>query len=343
MITPEVRKVVLSHLDAGHSVPEIYPIFKGIMSKRTLYSIASDYQKGIMKTSKAPQKNRSKKVTPNIVKRMTRCLTTGRAHYSYRSVAKLLNVSEGTVRYHAKLRGINCYKKQRQNLIPKLQREKRRLCCMRIRKKYRTSDLPKLLFADECYVVVGKNFNHQNERCYGKELDLIPDHKKFREFPKTSLCAMIFGTVSSGGRSKLIVLKSGFRLNQHTYKEECLKPLLRSLPSNLDPATTIFWQDKAPCHIAAPVQAFLGKKLPCFVRKDDVPPGSPDLNPLDFCIWSLLKERLNKYGLITNFEKLAKILKKEWRAIPQKVIRDSCDSWLRRVRKVENAGGGHIE
>src|SRR5208282_3452796 len=100
---------------------------------------------------------------------------------------------------------------------------------------------------------VGKYFNHQNERCYGKKFEFIPDWKKFRELPKSPLSAMIFGAVLRDGRFKLMVLKSGFRLNQHMYKEKCLIPLQKNVSYNLDPKTTIFYQDKAPCHHAAQV------------------------------------------------------------------------------------------
>jgi len=158
------------------------------------------------------------------------------------------------------------------------------------------------MFVDECYIVVGQYFNHQNERCYGYSLELIRDEKKFCEFPKTSLCAMVFGGVSRDGRSPLTVLKSGFRLKQDTYRDSCLIPLQENLPDNLDANSTIFWQDKAPCHAAGRVQKFLEETFSCFVRNDKIPPNSPDLNPLDYCIWSLLKERLNKYGLITSFD-----------------------------------------
>jgi hypothetical protein len=37
------------------------------------------------------------------------------------------------------------------------------------------------------------------------------------------------GAMFRGGRSSLVVLKSGFSLNQFTYKDECLEPLLESL------------------------------------------------------------------------------------------------------------------
>lgn len=144
---------------------------------------------------------------------------------------------------------------------------------------------------------------------------------------------MIFGGVSREGRTTLIVLPSGFRINQTTYREECLEPMKECLPDDLDSLTTIFLQDKAPCHRAASVQEYLKINFPCFVPFDKWPPNSPDLNVLDYCIWNLLKEAMNKYGLIPNFGKLKALLIKEWAAIPQEAIRASVDSWLTRVRE----------
>ena len=61
---------------------------------------------------------------------------------------------------------------------------------------------------------------------------------------------------------------------------------------------------------------FLNANLPRYVPKSDIPPNSPALNPLDYCIWNALKEGLNKLGLIQNIDRLNEILKREWEAIP---------------------------
>ncbi|OWA54814.1 hypothetical protein BV898_19208 [Hypsibius exemplaris] len=155
---------------------------------------------------------------------------------------------------------------------------------MNLRKTIRMSDVPNMLFLDECYICVGKYFNYQNERCYGYLLETISDGKKFKQFPKTALCAMVFGAVSFSGRSPLVVLNSGFSLNQHTHKDSCLKPMLEDLPYGLEANSAILYQDKAPCHAAATVQAFLKEKMPCFIPNADIPPNSPDFNPLDYCV-----------------------------------------------------------
>jgi hypothetical protein len=173
-------------------------------------------------------------------------------------------------------------------------------------------------------------------------LELIRDEKRFREFPKTALCAMNFGAVSRGGRSPLTVSKSDSSLNQYTYKEECLIPMLQNLPHSMIAKTGISYQDKTPCHAARTFQSFLEEEMPCLVRNGDIP-NSSDLNVLDYSICSYLKERLNKHGLISSFNRLKKILQEEWEAIPQQLIQDSIDSWLSRLRKVEKARGGHIK
>lgn len=156
------------------------------------------------------------------------------------------------------------------------------------------------MFLDECYVTVKKHFSHQSERAYGEVFSLIPEWKKLRELPKTPLSAMVFAGIVRDRRTPLVILPSGFRLNAVTYRDECLIPLQEGLPDGIDPLRTILVQDKAPCHRAKLMQEHLRKNFPRHIPFDRWPPNSPDLNALDYCVSSLLKEELNKYDLITN-------------------------------------------
>ncbi|OQV15810.1 hypothetical protein BV898_10062 [Hypsibius exemplaris] len=131
--------------------------------------------------------------------------------------------------------------------------------------------------------------------------------------------------------------------NQHTYKDNCLKPMLDNLPYRLKANSAILYRDKAPCLAAGTVQASLEEEMSCFIWNPDIPPNSPDLNPLNYFMWSLRKERVNKHALISSFDRLAKILKDEWEAISQQVIQDSINSWMSRVRKMKKSRGSHIE
>ncbi|OQV25991.1 hypothetical protein BV898_00126 [Hypsibius exemplaris] len=98
--------------------------------------------------------------------------------------------------------------------------------------------------------------------------------------------------------------------NQHTYKDNCLKPMLENLPYGVEANSAILFQDEAPCLAAGTIQR---------------------------------KERVNKHGLISSFDRLAKILKDKWEAISHQAIQDSIDSWMSRIRKVEKIRGSHIE
>ena len=65
----------------------------------------------------------------------------------------------------------------------------------------------------------------------------------------------------------------------------------RLLPSLVDDCTLlllsgyIFQQDGAPTHTARATQNWRQTNCPDFIAKDQWPPNSPDLNPLDYCVW----------------------------------------------------------
>ena len=72
------------------------------------------------------------------------------------------------------------------------------------------------------------------------------------------------------------------------------------------------------------------------------PPSSPDLNPLDFSFWSMLKkDSCRSEKLSVNH--LKKSLQKAWADIPQKKIRAAVEAFRSRLEKVNDANGGQIE
>ena len=79
-----------------------------------------------------------------------------------------------------------------------------------------------------------------------------------------------------------------------------------------------------------------------FWSKKMWPPGSPDLNPLDFNIWSILEaEACAKIHDIVEGLKVS--LKKAWGEIPQEKLCISVESFRGRLERVVKAKGGHIE
>ena len=72
------------------------------------------------------------------------------------------------------------------------------------------------------------------------------------------------------------------------------------------------------------------------------PPASPDLNPLDFNIWSILEAEACAKTHDT-VEGLKVFLKKAWAKIPQKKFWVSVEGFRGRLERIVKAKEGHIE
>ncbi|GAV09029.1 hypothetical protein RvY_18633 [Ramazzottius varieornatus] len=323
MLPVEVQKLIVAHYQAGKRITEIHSIDWRL----------SDWSEA---SEEAPEERK------DALNRAIRNLTEAAQQNSIRGQARKQGIDRSAMSREMKKRGIKVYRKVIRPFITEAQKVARKRCAQRFWKRYRKSDIPNFVFVDECYVLVGEYFNSQQERCYGKSFELIPD-SKHKRLQKSPLKAMICGGVWRDGRTRLIVLPSGLKINQATYQDRCLKPMLCDLKDKLDPREVIFYQGKAPCHVAKTTQSYLEANLPSFIRKNDTPPNSPDLDPLDYGIWSALKARLGKHKIIQNFEQLKKVLIKEWKALPEELIRDTVDSWLGRCRAVENSDGNYVD
>ncbi|CAJ0950349.1 unnamed protein product, partial [Mesorhabditis belari] len=78
-------------------------------------------------------------------------------------------------------------------------------------------------------------------------------------------------------------------------------------------------QDDAPAHKAKKTQEWCRNNLPDFIRANEWPANSPDLNVMDFCVWAILEQKActTKHA---NVESLKKALKKAWAEIPQTAV-----------------------
>ena len=94
---------------------------------------------------------------------------------------------------------------------------------------------------------------------------------------------MVWGIISGDGVGPLVRLQG--KVNAGVYKQlvkDHVLPVLR----NLTKQPSIFMQDNAPCHKAMVVMNFLNAEN---VTVMDLPPQSPDLNPIEN-VWKSLGE-----------------------------------------------------
>lgn len=339
MLDEAYVNLILSLFKQGKSKAEIARILTGYCSLSTVKRVLQNPDGYVNRNwNRGPPS----KVNGIMGRRVIFGLVHAKRNMSIRKIAKKEQIHKITVRSFLKKKKIKVFKRVKRFFIRKDHAARRRSCCRLLLKKVRKTDLGWFAFADECYVIDGDHTNVQNDRCYGKDFDLIPEHRKFLDAPKSPLKAMVFGAIWKGGRNRLIVLPIGFKLNSNTYIESCLTPFLEDISHDLPLDEVVFYNDLASSHTSGKTQTFLKANLPKFIPKAEIPPTAPDVTPMDFAIWNELKERLRPHGPVANFVSLKKILQDEWNAIPQQFIDDSIDAFPGRIRRVVDAKGFHI-
>lgn len=212
-----------------------------------------------------------------------------------------------------------------------------------LKKRTAHSELPNVVFSDEKIFTIEQSVNKQNDRVWlpnkqGKNSALLQATRT-----QAAASVMVWGGVTATGRTPLVFLPRGVKVNGMVYREEvlegCLKPWATK---HFKGAPYTFQQDSAPSHTARATQDWLRRNAPGFITSAEWPPHSPDLNPLDFCIWGLLESKVCA-SRHTTVEGLKASLVREWKRLPQEVVRASCEAFETRLSAVIKARGGHIE
>ena len=83
--------------------------------------------------------------------------------------------------------------------------------------------LPNLIFSNEKLFTVEAAFNHRNDRVLSKSLQDIPSGlKKVRRTQNPAL-VMVWAAASSDGKSPLIFIPKGIKINKKVYIDKILK------------------------------------------------------------------------------------------------------------------------
>ena len=212
-----------------------------------------------------------------------------------------------------------------------------------LKTRYANRTHENVLFTDEKIFTIEEATNSQNDRILARPSSDIFEDLRFVDRNHHPTSVMVWAGVSRNRRTKLIFVPPGVKISAETYRELILEPIVKKCGQKLfrnRPWT--FQQDGAPAHTANVTQAWLRREIPDFWAKDEWPPSSPDLNPLDFCAWGIL-ERNACAKAHTSLEALKLSLKREWDKIPQEVFRNAIDSFPSRLNRVISAKGGYIE
>ena len=73
------------------------------------------------------------------------------------------------------------------------------------------------------------------------------------------------------------------------------------------------------------------------------PSNSPDLNPVDYCVWSALERNVYRGKKFENTIELKVAILQEWEALLRAVINNAIDGFRSRVRLMIAENGQRIE
>ena len=264
---------------------------------------------------------------------------------SSREIATELRISQTSVMNIAKKDlGMKCFKRIAGQVLNVAARKKRLSRCRRLMRRLTVSKIKKVFFTDEKAFYLDPPVNNQGKRvwCVGKKRDL-PSERLVRQRAKFSRHVMVSAGVCHHGKGRLHFVPDKAKVNTECYVTTLLPDLLQDCHDLLG-EDFIFQQDGAPAHSAHRTQNFLQENCPDFIKKDDWPPNSPDINPLDFHVWGVMLDRYQKYQpKPQNIAELKTVLQKIWESLPEDQIKKSIMSVKKRLSACVRAEGGHFE
>lgn len=209
-------------------------------------------------------------------------------------------------------------------------------------------DLDWILFSDECTFALNGEVNKQNCRYWSTENPHWMRETHTQRPQKLNVWAGIIGEQVIGP------FFFEDNLNGPTYLDflegELIPALTALFPhhaeADLHDDRIWFQQDGAPPHYALNVRQYLDRAFPnrWIGRRGTIewPPRSPDLNPLDYCLWGHLKTKVYKTEP-ENLQELRQRLVHEIRQITPDVVHNITHEFYFRLGFCQEKNGQHFQ
>ena len=145
---------------------------------------------------------------------------------------------------------------------------------------------------DESYFPLSHRTIAGNNKFYSSDVSQTPAEVKLSRKAKFEKKLLVWVAFSKNGLSEVFICPSGLAIDQHIYKDECLKrrliPFIKKYHSD---GNSIFWPDLASAHYAESVCDFMMESKIEFVEKYENPANLPECRPIE-PFWNLVKQKV---------------------------------------------------
>ena len=147
-----------------------------------------------------------------------------------------------------------------------------------------------ILFTDEKIFTVEQHHNSQNNLRLLPKGSLHPPTVSQSHFPSS---IMVWAGICATGKTALVFFEKGVKISAKVHQGQTLKgvpePWARQHSGNQE---WTLQQDWATSHSAKTTLALCEELFPNIWKKGIWPSNSPDLNPMDYSIWSILEREV---------------------------------------------------
>ena len=214
------------------------------------------------------------------------------------------------------------FKKIKGQQIDTRTKEKRIERCPNLFRVFTKQVLETAFFIDEKIFKVTQLLNVQNDRIYAPSAykkSTIENKRLYVERSGFPMSLMVSVAVSKVGKSSIFFVEPGAKVNGAYYREKLLASMIPEMDRLTEYQPYVFKQDGARSHTLNETVRFLNQQRYLTLLQPNMwPPNSPDLNPVDYCVWSALERNVYRGRRFVNTIELKEAILQEWKHYPKR-------------------------
>ena len=218
-------------------------------------------------------------------------------HATPNEISKMMDIPRTSIRrIIAEELKLQPFKKIKGQRIDTRTKERRIERCSNLFRVFTKQVLETAFFSDEKIFKVTQLLNVQNDRTYAPSAykkSTIENKRLYIERSGFSMSLMVSVAVSKVGKSSIFFVEPGTKVNGAYYREKLFASMIPEMDKLTEYQPYVFMQDGARSHTTNETVRFLNQQRYLTLLQPNIwPLNGPDLNPVDYCVWSALERNV---------------------------------------------------